>query len=149
MLNGINIATLFFANSFTWTNGFYDIVNWRFIHYLFSIYVPLKLLFRCVWFFDFGFLNMTVVKNCMKKYPFMMYFQNAYTVLVLHNFFCSGNPISHILEANNSWLSWTRGNCYIGKMPVLEQSIWFFKLFLTWFTFKHFQRVTVHYFNYL
>ena len=47
---------------------------------------------------------MTVVKSLMKKYPFMMYSQNAYVVLVLQKFFCSGNPfqdISHILEANN------------------------------------------------
>ena len=57
------------------------------VHYLFSIYVPLKILLRCVWCFDFACFNMTVVKNPMKKYPFMMYFQNAYAILVLHNFF--------------------------------------------------------------
>ena len=49
------------------------------------------MLLRCVWYFDFACFNMTVVKNFRKKYPFMMYFQNAYAVLVLHNFFCSGN----------------------------------------------------------
>ena len=55
-------------------------------------------------YFDFAFFNMTVVKSLMKKYPFMMYSQNAYVVLVLQKFFCLGNPfqdISHILEANN------------------------------------------------
>ena len=41
---------------------------------------------HCVWYFDFACFNMTVVKNLMKIYPFM-YFQNAYAVLVLHNFF--------------------------------------------------------------
>ena len=49
--------------------------------------MPLKMLFRCVWYFNFPCFNMTVIKNLMKKYPFMMYFQNAYAVLVLHNFF--------------------------------------------------------------
>ena len=50
------------------------------------------MLFCCVWHIDFVCFNMTVVKNLMKKYPFMMYFQNAYAVLVLHNFFYLGNP---------------------------------------------------------
>ena len=45
------------------------------------------MLFRCVWYFHFACFNMTVVKNLMKKYPFMMYFQNAYAVSVLYNFF--------------------------------------------------------------
>ena len=45
------------------------------------------MLFRCVWHFNFACFNMTVIKNLMKKYSFMMYFQNAYAVLVLHNFF--------------------------------------------------------------
>ena len=49
--------------------------------------MPLKILLRCVWYFDFVCFNMTVVKNLMKKYPFMMYFQNAYAVLVLQDFF--------------------------------------------------------------
>ena len=49
--------------------------------------MPLKMLFRCVWYFNFPCFNMTVIKNLMKKCPFMMYFQNAYAVLVLHNFF--------------------------------------------------------------
>ena len=57
------------------------------VHYLFSIYVPLKVLLRCVWYFDFACFRMTVVKNLMKKYPFMTYFQNVYAVLVLYNFF--------------------------------------------------------------
>ena len=96
---------------------------------------------------------LTIYKSVSQKFyekiPFHDVFSKCVYSLSTSQFFCSGNPISHILEANNSWLSWTRGNCYIGKMPVLEQSIWFFKLFLTWFTFKHFQRVTIHYFNYL
>ena len=45
------------------------------------------MLFRCVWYFNFPCFNMAIVKNLMKKYPFMMYFQKAYAVLVLHNFF--------------------------------------------------------------
>ena len=50
------------------------------------------MLYRCGWYFDFAYFNMTVAKNLMKKYPFMIYFQNACAVLVLHNFFGSGNP---------------------------------------------------------
>ena len=37
-------------------------------------------------------------------------------------------PISHILEANNFSLSSLRGNYYIGRMLVLEQSRRFFEL---------------------
>ena len=48
------------------------------------------------YFYVFGILIfptlMTVAKNLMKKYPFMIYFQNACAVLVRHNFFGSGNP---------------------------------------------------------
>ena len=50
------------------------------------------MLYRCGWYFDFAYFNMTVAKNLMKKYPFMIYFHNACVVLVLHNFFGSGNP---------------------------------------------------------
>ena len=48
-------------------------------------------------------------------------------------------PISYILEANNFWLSWLRGNYHIGKMLVLEQSIWVFEL-MNWnfFNLLHF-----------
>ena len=59
------------------------------------------MLFRCVWCFDFACFNMTVVKNLMKKYLFMMYSQNGYAVLVPHNFFCLGNPF----QKNNGPLS--------------------------------------------
>ena len=45
------------------------------------------MLFRCVWYLNFAYFNMAVVKNLMKKYPFMTYFQNAYAVSVLDNFF--------------------------------------------------------------
>ena len=45
------------------------------------------MLFRCVWYLNFACFNMTVVKNLMKKHPFIMYFQNACAILVLHNFF--------------------------------------------------------------
>ena len=48
------------------------------------------MLFRWVWYFTC--FNMTVAKNLIKKYPFIIYFQNAYAGLVLHNFFCLGNP---------------------------------------------------------
>ena len=48
-------------------------------------------------YFDFAFFNMTVVKNLMKKYPFMKNFQNAYSGLVLHNFFCS-ETLFHIFR---------------------------------------------------
>ena len=50
------------------------------------------MLFRCGWYFDFAYFNMTAAKNLMKKYPFMIYFQNTCAVLVLHNFFGSGKP---------------------------------------------------------
>ena len=33
------------------------------VHFLFSIYVSLKILLRCVWYFDFACFNMAVVKN--------------------------------------------------------------------------------------
>ena len=57
------------------------------------MYVPLKMLFRFVWYFDFACFNMIVVKSLMKKKKkIMMYFQNAYAVLVPHNVFYSGNP---------------------------------------------------------
>ena len=72
------------------------------------------MLFRCVWYFDFACFNMAVVKNLMKKYQFMVYFQNVYAVLVLQSFFCSGNafqknvgPLSKIqflFLAHNNYL---------------------------------------------
>ena len=34
-------------------------------------------------------------------------------------------PISHILEANNFWLSWLRGNYYIGKISLFFNLIHF------------------------
>ena len=40
------------------------------------------MLCHCVWYFNFAYFIMTVVKNLMKKYPVMMYFQN-----LLHNIF--------------------------------------------------------------
>ena len=71
-------------------NGYYIIVNWRLIHDYFQ-YAFCK---KC-YFVMFGILPVLIwlsPKILWRKYPFVIYFQNAYAVLVLHNFFCSGNP---------------------------------------------------------
>ena len=50
------------------------------------------MLYRCGWYFDFAYFNMTVAKNLMKKYPFMIYFQNACAVLIPSQVFWFGKP---------------------------------------------------------
>ena len=47
--------------------GYCILVNGRSIHDLFSTYVLLKMLFCCVWYFDFVCFSTTFVKNLMKK----------------------------------------------------------------------------------
>ena len=101
MLNGINVAILFFPNSFIWTNGYYIIVNWRSIRNLFSIYVPLKMLFRWVWYFDFAYFNMTVVKNLNEKIPFYDVFSKCLCSFGTSQFFSSVN----LFQKNDSPLS--------------------------------------------
>ena len=51
-------GNLVFSKSFYITTGYYIIV-----HYIFSIYVPLRMLFRCVRCFDSACFNITIVKN--------------------------------------------------------------------------------------
>ena len=64
-------------------------------HNLFSICVLLKMLFRCVCYFDFALF---MLRKSYEKFPFfMIYFQNAYGVLVLHIFFFSVNPYEKAL----------------------------------------------------
>ena len=50
------------------------------------------------YFYVFGILIfptlMNIAKNLMKKYPFMIYFQNAFAVLIPSQVFWFGKPFS-------------------------------------------------------
>ena len=73
LLIEMNMATLFFPNSFTCVLHHYKLKVHKL--FIFNVCAIKNAISLCL--VNMTFFNMTVFKYLMKKYPFMIYFQNA------------------------------------------------------------------------
>ena len=113
LLNGINMANKYFSQTVL-----YELHHCKLkVHTLFifnrrTVKIAISL---CLVILIFPSLIIWLSSKILWKIPFYDVFSKCVCSFSTSQIFLfrkplSGNPISHVLEANNFWLSWLRGN---------------------------------------